>query len=842
MPDRGSGHRFQREGKWRRALRSSLAIGLVMLAAVGCTRHRNPQPEFERLLQSLRRGNLAQAQQGAERASRDYSRRDALWSWRFRVLAASALSFRGMSKDVLSTLNAELPQALTNTEVASQKLILEGWAYADLHRFPEAERALANAEILCSGSDSSVSGDLLKTRGLLEIEKGNYERSSDFFLKALSVARRTGDEFLQALALLDLGKAALLREHFDEAIEWSNAALNAARTIDARLVTETSLGNLGWAYYKTGDPDRALELFVEAERRARELSSPGDEVLWLTTGGYVYVDRRQFATAEDAYVKALRLARELGSKENILNAQISLALVSVLEGRLDLARQYSEEAIASARSDGNRGDELYPLLAKGQVCVRSGKMRQAEQIFLEVANDPKVDHSLKWEAQHELANVYAAEHELAKASDAYRTALVTFEQARLAIEHEDVKLPFFGNANSLYDDYISFLLAQGKTAEALTIADHARARTLGEGLGQLGPAEAGLPAAVDAPRIARSTGGAVLYYCLGPKQSYLWAITSERTSLFRLPAAAEIDAVVKRYRKALERPQEGIESQNPDGLELYQMLVQPARQVIAKSTKVFIIPDGSLNGLNFEALLVPEPKVHYWIEDATIANASSLRLLAGSRARIRTRAGKLLLVGNPVAPTPEYATPMQAATEMANIEEHFPARDQQVFAENQATPAAYLASKPEQFAYIHFVAHGTASRLSPLDSAIVLSRTHPEDDSFRLYARDIIRRPLRADLVTISACYGAGSRAYSGEGLVGLSWAFLRAGAHNVIGALWDVSDASTPQLMDRMYAEIRKGKRPEEALRLAKLSMLHSDNAFRRPFYWAPFQFYTGS
>jgi len=49
-------------------------------------------------------------------------------------------------------------------------------------------------------------------------------------------------------------------------------------------------------------------------------------------------------------------------------------------------------------------------------------------------------------------------------------------------------------------------------------------------------------------------------------------------------------------------------------------------------------------------------------------------------------------------------------------------------------------------------------------------------------------------------------------------------GAHNVIGALWDVSDASTPQLMDRMYAEIRKGKRPEEALRLAKLSMLHSD------------------
>jgi CHAT domain-containing protein len=78
--------------------------------------------------------------------------------------------------------------------------------------------------------------------------------------------------------------------------------------------------------------------------------------------------------------------------------------------------------------------------------------------------------------------------------------------------------------------------------------------------------------------------------------------------------------------------------------------------------------------------------------------------------------------------------------------------------------------------------------------------------------------------------------------LVGLSWAFLRAGAHNVIGALWEVSDASTPQLMDELYGGLKKGMHPDSALRNAKLSMLHSSNAFRRPFYWAPFQLYTGS
>jgi CHAT domain-containing protein len=438
--------------------------------------------------------------------------------------------------------------------------------------------------------------------------------------------------------------------------------------------------------------------------------------------------------------------------------------------------------------------------------------------------------------------LYADQKLTYQAQDAYRTALLTFENARSSLQHENVRLPFLANASSLYEDYIRLLLSQGKTADALSAADHARARTLSEGLGQLKKTGPVLPSSLDAQRISRAAGAPVLYYYLGQKQSYLWAITPQKTTLYSLPAGPVIATVVKNYRKALERPQEGIDSQNTDGINLYRMLVQPAEQVIGKSSRVFIIPDGSLNGLNFETLVVPDPKPHYWIEDITITNASALRLLDHTHSSSAPRRAKLLLVGNPVTATPEFATPPQAAAEMTKIEEHFPSADHQAFSGTAATPDAYLASRPEQFEYIHFVAHGTASRLSPLDSAIVLSRANPQDESYRLYARDIIQKPLRAELVTISACYGAGTRAYSGEGLVGLSWAFLRAGAHNVVAALWDVSDASTPQLMDQMYLEIRKGKRPEEALRLAKLKLLHSDTAFHNPFYWAPFQFYTGS
>jgi CHAT domain-containing protein len=62
-----------------------------------------------------------------------------------------------------------------------------------------------------------------------------------------------------------------------------------------------------------------------------------------------------------------------------------------------------------------------------------------------------------------------------------------------------------------------------------------------------------------------------------------------------------------------------------------------------------------------------------------------------------------------------------------------------------------------------------------------------------------------------------------------------------VVASLWEVTDASTAQLMDRFYDELDKGASPDAALRTAKLSLLHG-STFRNPFYWAPFQLYTGS
>jgi CHAT domain-containing protein len=63
-----------------------------------------------------------------------------------------------------------------------------------------------------------------------------------------------------------------------------------------------------------------------------------------------------------------------------------------------------------------------------------------------------------------------------------------------------------------------------------------------------------------------------------------------------------------------------------------------------------------------------------------------------------------------------------------------------------------------------------------------------------------------------------------------------------VVAGLWEVDDASTAKLMGGMYAQLRNGASPAQALRTAKMAMLHSTGPYRKPYYWAPFQVITDS
>jgi len=266
--------------------------------------------------------------------------------------------------------------------------------------------------------------------------------------------------------------------------------------------------------------------------------------------------------------------------------------------------------------------------------------------------------------------------------------------------------------------------------------------------------------------------------------------------------------------------------------------VAPARKLVRPGAKVIVVPDGPLHELNFETLLVSGEPPRYWIEEATVAVAPSLAVLQPASSSAG-KARRLLLLGSPVSPGAEYPPLPGSELEIANIQNLFGAEEKTIITGPQAHPGAYKEASPGRFALIHFSAHAVANRESPLDSAVILS---PKGDSYKLYARDVAVLPLNAQLVTISACRSAGARAYSGEGLVGFTWAFLQAGARNVIAGLWDVSDRSTSELMANLYSQMDRGLGPAESLRGAKLALLRSTGPYRKPYYWAPFQLFTRS
>lgn len=688
--------------------------------------------------------------------------------------------------------------------------------------------------------NQAACGWLLNARASLAIEQGRYNDAFGFYSQSLSLARRFSRKFDEASVLANLAVVCQYQERLDEAIDWLNASNRVAQLLNAREILMNNTGNLGWIYYRLGDYEKALAMYQVAGQQAVELGDIDDTIAWLTTSGYDFQSSHDLPHAIDSYHHALRLAKQINNKEDIVTALEDLAHASIDSGRLNDADARLRQLAPWLRGNPNRLDVLDVMLAKGRIAAARRQDQQAEALFRSVENDPSAQITMRLSAEHELSRLFEAEGRVREAKNMYRSALATFESEREQLKNEDSKLPFFANATPVYDDYIQFLMNQGDSVDALTAADQSRARTLSQGLGPTTAGQSLQPASWNPNEVARKTGATLLFYWLGEKRSWLWAITPEKTSVFPLPAESEIVRRVERYRSTLLGPFDPLESSNADGLALYRVLVAPASDLLRPGSKVVILCDGPLSELNFETLLVPQPSLHYWIEDADVVSAPSLYMLAIARPP-QSAGNKLLLLGNAVSPGPDYPELPNAANEIQRIRKHFAAKDEIVLAQQQANPRAYLASQPQRFAYIDFVAHGVASSTDPLDSAIILSRSDSAEDSFKLYAREIVQRPIDARLVAISACYGSGTRSYAGEGLVGLSWAFLRAGAHNVIAALWEVSDDSTPRLMDSLYQGLEDGLPPSAALRRAKLALLHSQSSFRRPFFWAPFQIYTG-
>jgi len=790
----------------------------------------------------MRRGETSAALGEIEHCLQRFPSEKTEWHWRCRVLKGEFLHQRGFEKEALALVQPELPSVLAGSEVAVRRRFLQAMASAFMQNLPEADKYLAEAEELIKANHPELSGELALKRGTYYFIKGETELTETAYQRAVHIAREQNDKFLEISALTGLGAVATKEGHYDESIDRDRAALELSQAIGARASLANILGNMGWSYTELGDFESALTYYKQAEEESVRSGLISAQISWLTSIAYAHQGLHDDGSAETILKQALPLARAQDSKETLAQCLTQLSWIALRAGRNELATSYNQEA--SDLEGQGLGPRLVidTWLLRGQIASSRGNYAEAEKSLQEVIREPRATKLQQLTGRAGLAKVYAKEGLNAKAEREFRRSLETTEGVRASLVTEESRLSFLFNTIAFFNDYVEFLISRQRIKDALQVAELSRARTLAEGLGAVQQAFSFPLPEFHPGKIAQRSNAILLFYWLAPKNSYLWVLTPQKTTLLKLAPDSEIDPLIKSYRKEVLAMHDAQDTGSSDGEKLYAMLVEPAKKLIPPGSRVILLPESSLYGLNFETLIVPDPKAHFWIEDVTLTTANSLTLLGSLAVRPEVKEKSLLLIGNTEQPNADFPALAQAATEMKKIEGYFPDQKRRVLEGKQATPTAYLKSNPEKYAYLHFVTHGTASLSRPLESAVILSQ---EGDSYKLYARDIVQHRLNANLVTISACNGAGTRAYSGEGLVGLSWAFLRAGAHNVIGALWEVSDASTPQLMDAFYRELFEGKDPATALRDAKLGLLHSadaDSVFKNPFYWAPFQLYSGS
>jgi CHAT domain-containing protein/Flp pilus assembly protein TadD len=786
-------------------------------------------------------GNLSRAEQQSREASIHFGSSHPQWVPVFRLQMAKILLYQGKSSDALTLLEQPLPFNIGLESEVRRKIFLSV-AQARLGGFDEAERTLHEADRDCP--EGALRAEVYSARGSIALQRGNLDEAERAFQIALAVARFSGDRFLQTQTLMNLGVVALREEHYEDALARLGNASTTARAIGAKLALEKAVGNVGWAYYKTGDFQRSLVNCREAERQAAELGSPIDQVYWLNNAGLSEYRLGDFKAARGFYEHSLALAQSIQNQQLILDAHVDLGFLLMRLNDPNGAEVHVREANRIAALEKNDRIALEPMLLNALLLNARADKQGATKQLLSLEEHAAEVPSLKWEVESNLARIYSETGRPTEADLWFRRSISTLQRQRASLSNIESTLPFLANGSDLYVAYTEHLIREHKTEEALNVIDQSRAESLADGLHlSLQEQNQRSPQRLNTRSIAARLQGTILVYSLRPKTSYLWVISPTDKQFYQLAGSETILPLIQLQTKMILASKDLLSQPTAPGRSLYNQLIEPAQRLINKGSKVFIIGDEALSGLNFETLQTPGEGSHYWIEDVTITNAKSLQLLSlkgvpGPRFTDK----RILLMGDPIYDKEEYAELPNASTEIAKIASHFSVDRRTVLMGFEASPEAYQRVRAGQFAYIHFVAHATANMTIPLDSAVVLSRNHDDASVYKLYARDILRENLHADLVTVSACYGSGLRNYSGEGLVGLAWAFLRAGSHHVIGAMWEVSDVSTPQLMDRLYSDLAKGSEPDVSLRSAKLSMIHSDGVFRKPLYWASFQLYSGA
>jgi CHAT domain-containing protein len=483
---------------------------------------------------------------------------------------------------------------------------------------------------------------------------------------------------------------------------------------------------------------------------------------------------------------------------------------------------------------------------------------------------------LTWKLIAGLAENYETRGDYKKVVELNDTALKIIEGLRSTLPGEEFKTTFMAKERYVFEDIIDLLetlhekdRTKGYDKLAFLYAEQSKSRVLLDLLSSAkltsddNPDKGNLsnpePVSIDEVKALCPDKNTVVFeYSVGDSSSCLWVITRSDYMIFKLPRRKILQEQIETIRFSLLDRQQGISDFFTNaGSILYEELIKPAESYLSKKSKLIIIPDGVLNYLPFEVLLTEnkKPTAEFSYSDLLFLvkkypisygqSASVLKTLISKPEEARQRAvGKrLLAIGDPLYEDTLFNSQIKyprlefSGKEIENIATYFTGGFSEIYLRNKATEENLKRNNElNKFNYIHFATHGLIDEDKPDLSSLVLTSERNSGEDGLLQAKEIFELKLNADLVVLSACQTGLGKLIRGEGMVGLTRAFMYAGTPSVMVSLWSVSDISTSILMGEFYKNLIKNKLSKtDALRKAQLTLMR-DNNYAHPFYWAPF------
>jgi len=718
-------------------------------------------------------------------------------------------------------------------------------------------------------------------------QTGSTRESAGFSLQAARLFARAGDAQGEIWARNDLGVALSALGDYRGAAACYRRSATVARKVDSPMIEALALNNLGHLEYGLGDPGRALEDFrrslgimrrIGQQREAitpelniaiclMDLGRLDDAAGILAQCGaecreHGYLDLQGMALYQSAELH--RMQSQKHEAAALYRRALALGPAQTLRNRVEsligLSSVLAEVDSASAALDAARS--AVDVLGRGELREMEPLARRALAERLRTLGD------VRGSLGHLLAADRAAQRSgwsgrrvgiLVLAARDYRTlgrpdSALTLLNRAVAVWEGEREVPLdpewreqrgatgqmlFTNLADLLIERASPIPLAARTAAAFDLLQRFKTRTLLERM--LGPGAYRSDSAASKPERTVTLallqgqllkdGDLLLDFYLGPQVSLLLAVTRHQVRVVRLPPSLQLEGRLRIYQELLtsmeERasggPSTARSAPEVAAQEISRLLFGEIEDLFAASRRVIVSPDGALNLLPLVELPgrdgEPRLKGRQWIR---VPSATVLLRIAG-RPAPAPRGGDasvLALAGVEHLPGVEQ--------EVADLRGMFQHVQTALTAEDFTEGLGELST----YRLLHFASHLDTDDQHPWLSRLRLSAGN---SILALDAATLAQLHLSARMAVLSSCSSAGGRILSGEGVLGLSSAFLSAGVPTVVASLWPVDDGATVLFMRVFYGELARQASAAEALRKAQV-VLRSRSATRAPRHWAGF------